>query len=58
MSLMEQDITKKERVDKNLTELKFDASNSKKYKVEVIWDSVVYTRKFKGHLTGLYYQVA
>ena len=35
MSLLEQDITKKERVDKNMTE--FEAiSNNKEYEVETI----------------------
>ena len=35
MSLLEQNITKKERVDKNVTELEI-AGNSKEYKVEAI----------------------
>ena len=56
MSLLEQNITKKERVEK-VPEL--DASdNSKEYEVEAIWDSAVYTRKLEGHLSGLYYLVA
>ena len=59
MSLLEQDITKKERVDEKVTELDFKASNSKEYKVEAIWDSPVYANKSKSdHLSGLYYLVA
>ena len=45
MSLLEQNIIKKERVDENVTEWEFHNSNNKEYKVEAIWDSVVYTRK-------------
>ena len=47
MSLLEQDTTKKERVDKKVTKLGFEAGNSKGYKVEAIWDSVVYANKSK-----------
>ena len=36
VSLLEQDITKKERVDKQVTELELKAGNSKEYKVETI----------------------
>ena len=59
VSLLKQNTTKKERVDENVTELKFDIGDSKEYKVEAIWDSVVYTNKSeRGHLLGLYYLVA
>ena len=58
MLLLEQDITRKERVDEKITELDFEAGDSKKYKVEAIWDSAVYARKLEGHLLGLYYLVA
>ena len=55
--LLKQDITKKKRMDKNVTEL--DAGdNSKEYKVEIIWDSAVYAKKSKNHLSKLYYLVA
>ena len=37
MSLLEQNTTKKEWVDKNVTEFEF--GNSKEYKVEAIWNS-------------------
>ena len=36
MSLLEQDTTRKERVDKRVKELELKAGNSKEYKVEVI----------------------
>ena len=42
MSLLEQDITKKERMDEKLTKLEFEAGNSNKYKVEAIRNSTVY----------------
>ena len=59
MLLLEQDTTKKERVDENVTELEFDAGNNEEYEVEAIWDSAVYAMKSKsGHLPDLYYLVA
>ena len=59
MLLLEQDTTRKEWVDENVTELEFDASNSKEYKVETIRDSAVYAMELElGHLPGLYYLVA
>ena len=54
MSFLEQNITKKRRVDKKVIEFVFEAGNSKKYKVEAIWDSVVYANKAKGYLSSLY----
>ena len=59
VSLLEQDTTRKGRVDENdATEL--DAgNNSGEYKKEAIWDSAVYAKKLKlGHLPGLYYLVS
>ena len=59
MSLLEQDITRKERVDKRVKELELEADNSKKYKAEAIQDSAVYASKLEsGQLPGLYYLVA
>ena len=59
MSLLEKDTTKKERVDENVTKLEFNAGNSKKYKVEAIWDSMVYAIESKSdHLLSLHYPVA
>ena len=43
--LLKQDVTKKWRISKKLLEL--DVSNSKEYKVEAIWDSVIYARESK-----------
>ena len=46
-------------MDENMTELDFKARNSKKYKIEVVQDSAVYTNKLKvGYLSGFYYLVA
>ena len=58
MSLLEQDTTKKGRLDENATEL--DAGNEGgEYKVEAIRDSAVYARESEsGHLLGLYYLVS
>ena len=59
MLLLEQDNTKKERVDENAaTQLEFKAGNDKEYKVEGIRDSAVYSMELEaGHLSGLYYLV-
>lgn len=37
--------------------LEFETSNNKKYKVEAIWDSVVYVKKVDRYLLELYYLV-
>ena len=61
MSLLEQDTTKMERVDKKTEEqLEFEAdSDNKEYEVEDICDSAVYARESEaGHLPGLYYLVS
>ena len=58
MSLLEQDTTRKELVDKKVTELDFEAGDSEKYKVEALRDSAVYVKELKSHLPGLYYLVA
>lgn len=43
-------------MDKNVTKL--DAGNSKKYKVEAIWDNTIYANKLEsGYLPGLYYLI-
>ena len=57
MSPLEQDTTKKKR-DDNAAELN-TSDNSGEYKMEAIWDSVVYARESKsGHLSDLYYLVS
>ena len=61
VSLLEQDITRKGRVDKEARQMEFDAGNdeSGEYKVEAIQDSAVYARESEsGHLPGLYYLVS
>ena len=55
--LLKQNTTKKERVVKKMIELEFEANNSKEYKVEAIYDSAVYTKEAKAHLSSLYYLV-
>ena len=57
MIFLKQDTTSKGRVEKIL-ELDASSEGSKKYKVEVIWDSVVYERELEGHLPRLYYLLA
>ena len=47
MSLLEQNTTRKERVDKRVKELELEAGDSKEYKVEAIWDSAVYASKLE-----------
>ena len=57
MSQLEQDTTRKGRVDDKNVELDAGDKN-KKYKVETIRDSEVYVRESEsGHLPGLYYLV-
>ena len=59
MSLLEQDTTRKERVDKQMKKLELEASNSKEYEVEAIWDSAVYASESEsGQLPSLDYLVA
>ena len=45
VSLLEQNTTKKGRVDENIRQMKFDAGNSEEYELEAIWDSAVYARE-------------
>ena len=58
MSLLEQDTTRKERIDEKITKLEFKAGDGKEYELETIWKSAVYANKAKNHLSGLYYLVA
>ena len=59
MSLLEQNSTRKDRIDKIVKELDFEASNCKKYRVEAIWDSAIYANKLEiGHLQGVHYLIA
>ena len=61
VSLLEQDTTRKGRVDEEVRQMEFDAGDdeSGEYEVEAIRDSAVYTRESEsGHLPGLYYLVS
>ena len=61
VSLLEQNTTRKGRVDEEVRQMEFDAGDNKsrEYEVEVIWDSAVYARESKsGHLPGFYYLVS
>ena len=57
MLLLEQNIIRKKRVNKNVTKLDFKASNSKKYKAKAIQNNVVYANKAHVHLSGFYYLI-
>ena len=58
VSLLEQDTTRKRRVDDENVELDAGDKNGE-YEVEAIWDSKVYARESEsGHLPGLYYLVS
>ena len=56
MSLLEQNTTKKGRVDKTLPEpeKEFEAGDNKKYKVEAIINSAVYGQQADNQMPGLY----
>ena len=57
VSFLEQNITRRERVDKQVTKL--EAGDSKEYELAAIQDSAVYANKSElGQLSGLYYMVA
>ena len=59
VSLLEQDTTRKGRVEDNVTQLEFKAGDNTEYKVEAIWDSAVYARELKAkHLPKLYDQIS
>ena len=47
VSLLEQDNTKKEQVDKRVNKLKLEAGNSKEYMVDTNWDRAVYASKLE-----------
>ena len=53
MLLLKKNITKKERVDKKVTKLEFEAGKKKDYEMKTIRDSVVYVNKPGGYLPGL-----
>ena len=59
VSLLKQDITRKERIDVNNVAELDTGDNSGKYKIEAIWDNTIYVKESEsGHLPGLYYLVS
>lgn len=56
--MLEEDITKKGRVDENTIELD-TGGNNKEYQFEAIWDNAIYANEStKGYLPELYYLVS
>ena len=53
--LLKQDITKKKR---EFLVLEFELGDNKKYKMKIIQNNLVYTKKADRHLSELYYLVA
>ena len=58
VSLLEQDTTKKGRVNDTQLDFEFEAGDDKEYEVDGIWDSAVYAKESVGQLPGLYYLVS
>ena len=59
MSLLKQNTIIKSRVDENATKLNATNDKNREYKVEAIWNSIVYTRESEsGHYPGLYYLIS
>ena len=60
MSLLEQDTTRKGRVDEKTSQLEFeDNDEGEEYEVEAIRNSVVYAKESEsGQLPGLYYLIS
>ena len=57
VSLLEQDTTKKGRVNDTQLNFEFEAGDDKEYEVDGIRDSAVYARESARQLPGLYYLV-
>ena len=45
VSLLEQNIIKKEQMNKFLPIFEFEIGNNKKYKVEAIWNNAIYSKE-------------
>lgn len=54
MSLLEQGITKNRWVEENISQLKFEIDNKKKYKVKEIHDRQVYAKELEVNFPSLY----
>ena len=58
VSLLEQNTTKKGRVNNTQLDFEFEVGDNKEYEVNSIWDSAVYAKESTtGQLPGLYYLV-
>ena len=57
VSLLEQNIMKKGRVNDMQLNFEFEAGNGVEYEVDGIWDSAVYAKESAEQLPGLYYLV-
>ena len=57
VSLLEQDNTRKEQMNKFVKVPEFEPCNDKKYEIKAIQDSAVYTKEADGYLSGLYYLI-
>ena len=58
MSLLEQDTTRKGRVNKNeVTKLDTSKNESSEYKMKAVLDNAIYKKKVASHLLRLYYLV-
>lgn len=57
MKLLGQDTIKKGQVNK-FPMLKFEVGDNKKFKVEAIWDSIIYAKEVDRYLPRLYHLVA
>ena len=55
--MLESNIIKKNRVKKKVIKWEFHAYNSKKYKVKLIQDNIIYKKELKGYLLKFYYQI-
>ena len=55
VSLLEQDITRKERMNEftEVPKFEFEPGDDKKYEMKAIRDSVVYAKEVNGHLPRL-----
>lgn len=58
MSLLKQNITKKELIDKNITKLDIGINESKKFKIKAICNNSIYTKELIDYLLRFYYFIS
>ena len=58
VSILEQDSTRKRRMNKFTEVPEFEPGNNKEYEVEAIRENIVYAKEADRHLPGLYYLVS